>query len=65
MLVDALKKSLEASRQVASLAVIAEALDESAVDFYMKHGFQPFRQNPMNLYLPMKSVAVLLSLNDP
>ncbi len=64
LLVDALKKSLDASKQVASLAVIAEALDESAANFYLKYGFQPFRQNPMKLYLPMKSVAALLSPND-
>lgn len=40
MLVHALKKSLEVSTQVASLAVIAEALDEEALNFYIKYGFQ-------------------------
>jgi predicted GNAT family N-acyltransferase len=59
MLVDALQKALHASTQVASLAVIAEALDESASNFYMKYGFRQFRQNPMKLYLPMKSVEEL------
>lgn len=59
MLVDALRKALNVSRQVASLAVIAEALDENASNFYMKYGFQPFRQNPLKLYLPMKSVEEL------
>ena len=59
MLVDALKKSLEASTQVASLAVIAEALDENAQRFYIKYGFQPFQHEPMKLYLPMKAVERL------
>lgn len=59
MLIDALKKALNVSTQVASLAVIAEALDESAANFYMKYGFQPFKQNPMKLYLPIKSVEKL------
>lgn len=59
MLVDALRRSLNASAQIASLAVIAEALDERALDFYIKYGFQQFRQNPMKLYLPMKSVEEL------
>lgn len=59
MLVDALKKSLEASTQVASLAVIAEALDENAQRFYIKYGFQPFQHEPMKLYLPMKAVENL------
>lgn len=59
MLVDALKKSLNAATKVASLVVIAEALDEEAVNFYIKYGFHQFRQNPMKLYFPMKSVEAL------
>ena len=59
MLIDALKKALEASTQVASLAVIAEALDENAQRFYIKYGFQPFQHEPMKLYLPMKTVESL------
>jgi predicted GNAT family N-acyltransferase len=59
MLIDALKKSLDVSKQVASLAVIAEALDEQALNFYKKYGFQQFTQDPMKLYLPMKSIEAL------
>lgn len=59
LLVDALKKSLDTATQVASLAVVAEALDERALSFYVKYGFQQFRQEPMKLYLPMKSVEEL------
>lgn len=36
MLVDALKKSLDVAMQVASVAVIAEALDEEAASFYLQ-----------------------------
>jgi predicted GNAT family N-acyltransferase len=59
MLVDALKKSLNVSKQVASLAAIAEALDEKALNFYLKYGFQQFSGDPMKLYFPMKSVEEL------
>lgn len=59
MLIDALKKSLEVSQQIASLAVIAAALDEEALRFYLKYGFLQFQQNPMKLYLPMQSIADL------
>lgn len=59
LLIDALKKSLDATMQVASLAVIAEALDEKALSFYIKYGFKQFNQEPMKLYLPMKSVEEL------
>jgi hypothetical protein len=44
---------------VASLAVIAEALDDIVLSFYMKYGFQQFRQEPMKLYLPMKLIEAL------
>jgi predicted GNAT family N-acyltransferase len=56
MLVNALKKSLEASIQVASIAVIVEALDEAVVNFYLKYGFQQFKHEPMKLYLPMNTI---------
>lgn len=59
LLIDALKKSLDAAMQVASLAVIVEALDERALSFYIKYGFKQFDQEPMKLYLPMKSVEEL------
>ena len=59
LLIDALKRSLGAAMQVASLAVIAEALDERALSFYIKYGFKQFSQEPMKLYLPIKSVEEL------
>ncbi|MEO0458103.1 MAG: GNAT family N-acetyltransferase [Cyanobacteria bacterium P01_A01_bin.114] len=59
LLMDALRKSLAATTQVASVAVIAEALNETALTFYLKYGFQSFNQEPMQLYLPMKTVAAL------
>ncbi|QXE22352.1 hypothetical protein B6N60_01035 [Richelia sinica FACHB-800] len=53
---DAIERVFDASRQVASLAVIAEALDEQVVNFYIKYGFRQFKENPIKLYLPMQSV---------
>jgi hypothetical protein len=65
MLLDAVKRAINASTQVASLAVIAEALDEQVVNFYIKYGFikysfQQFKQSPMKLYIPMQSVEELV-----
>jgi predicted GNAT family N-acyltransferase len=59
LLVDALKKSLDAAMHVSSLAVVAEALDDQALSFCLKYGFQQFKQEPMKLYFPMKSVEEL------
>ena len=62
MLFDALKKAIAVSKQVASLAVIAEALDDNAVNFYMKYGFQKFNSDSMKLYLPMKAIEDILMI---
>ncbi|GAB4300100.1 MAG: hypothetical protein Fur0025_39510 [Oscillatoriaceae cyanobacterium] len=59
LLLDALQKALNASMQVASIAVIVKALNEKALSFYIKYGFKQFNEQPMKLYLPMNSVAEL------
>jgi predicted GNAT family N-acyltransferase len=61
LLLNALKKSLDISAQVASLAMIVEALDDEALSFYLKYGFQQFKQETLKLYLPMKSIEELFS----
>lgn len=64
LLIDAIKKSLVASQQVASLAVIVDALHQKAARFYQKYGFISFDQEPLKLYLPMQSIEQLLSSCD-
>jgi ribosomal protein S18 acetylase RimI-like enzyme len=48
---------LNVTTQVASLAVVVEAINENAVRFYQKYGFRQFKEYPLKLYLPMKSIA--------
>ncbi len=57
MLIDALKRALQASEQIASLAVVVEAIDDNAVSFYRKYGFTSFDSNPNRLYLSMGKIA--------
>ena len=59
MLINAIKKSLQISQQIASLALIAEAIDESAAQFYLKYEFQRFNHQPTRLYLSMKLIALI------
>lgn len=63
ILFDALKKATLVSKQVASLAVVAEALDENAARFYLKYGFKQFTQNPMKLYISMKLIDDIYKSN--
>ena len=59
LLMDALRRALENSKQVASMAVIVDAKNEAARKFYAKYGFQPFSDEPYRLFLPMKTIAGL------
>ena len=60
MLVDALKRAFTVSKQIASLAVVVEAIDSKAVSFYQKYGFTSFDSNPNRLYLPMQAIAKII-----
>ncbi|MEL6440851.1 MAG: GNAT family N-acetyltransferase [Cyanobacteria bacterium J06621_8] len=57
MLVDALKRAYLATQQVASTAVIVDAINDNAVSFYEKYGFMSFKSNPNRLYLIMSTIA--------
>lgn len=61
LLMDALRRSWEVSRQVASAAVVVDAKDERAVRFYEKYEFMRFRDEPMRLFLPMRVIEKLFS----
>jgi predicted GNAT family N-acyltransferase len=59
LLVDALKRSLVMSRQIASAAVIVDAKDEKAHKFYHDFGFIPFPESRKRLFLPMATIVGL------
>lgn len=59
LLLDALKKILEASRTVAAFAVIVDAKNDSAKKFYQGFGFVAYKDE-LSLYLPMKTIEKLL-----
>jgi hypothetical protein len=57
LLVDALRRSLEAATQIAAMAVIVDAKDEQAESFYRHLGVQPFQQTPLRLFVPIGHIA--------
>ena len=56
LLVDALKRALQNSAQVASWAVVVDAKDDEAVNFYKHYGFIPFPNKPNRQFLTMNSI---------
>jgi predicted GNAT family N-acyltransferase len=59
LLMDALKRSLENSRHVASWAVMVDAKDANAVAFYKNYGFIEIPATPNRLFLPIETIAKL------
>jgi predicted GNAT family N-acyltransferase len=56
LLMDALHRSWKNTSEVASDGVVVEALDESALAFYLHHEFQPLRDHPDKLFLAMATI---------
>jgi ribosomal protein S18 acetylase RimI-like enzyme len=59
LLLDALKRSSETSKQVASAALVVDAKSEDAVRFYQKYGFIKFQTDPMKLYVSTSEIDKL------
>lgn len=59
LLIDALKKIMEASKIVAAHAVVVDAKNDLAKRFYEGFGFIPYKCE-LSLYLPMKTIKKLL-----
>lgn len=61
LLMGALKRALEHSRNIASLAVVVDAKDERARAFYRSYGFIGLPDHPNRLFLPMASIEQLFA----
>jgi predicted GNAT family N-acyltransferase len=59
LLIDALQRCLAASRAVGSVAVIVDAKDADIATFYAQYGFVTFPDQPLRLFLPMKTIGTL------
>jgi GNAT superfamily N-acetyltransferase len=56
LLIDALKRTLAVSGEIAIYAMIVDAIDEHAQRFYEKFGFISLSSGSSRLFLPLKSV---------
>jgi predicted GNAT family N-acyltransferase len=56
LLVDAMKRSLQLSADIASMAMIVDAKNIDAVLFYKHYGFIQFVDNESKLFLPMATI---------
>jgi GNAT superfamily N-acetyltransferase len=60
LLMDALDRAVAAAGTIGAWAVVVDAKDEAAAGFYEHYGFHRFLDDPLRLFLPLKTVAKLL-----
>lgn len=60
LLIDALLRSYELSREIGSIAVVVEAKNEKSRSFFEKYGFKRFRKYPLRLFLPMSTIMKMI-----
>lgn len=60
LLIDALKRSYDASSSIGSLAVIVDPIDQEAADFYTKYGFI-LLPDSNRMFLPMATIEQLFT----
>jgi len=56
LLVDAIKRTLSISNEIGVYAVVVDAIDEKAADFYSSYGFEPLCREKNRLFLPLSSL---------
>ncbi|WP_440616861.1 GNAT family N-acetyltransferase [Cysteiniphilum sp. 6C5] len=56
LLVDAIKRTLGVSEQIAVYAMIVDAIDKKTVSFYQQFGFRVFHSEEHRLFLPLKNI---------
>jgi predicted GNAT family N-acyltransferase len=61
ILMNALEKAHQTTTAVASAFVLVRAIDDRAAAFYSRYGFVSLPDQPHRLFLPMKTIAGLMS----
>lgn len=59
LLLDALRRCVMGRQLIAALAVIVDAIDDTAAEFYKRYDFQAFPNNPRKLFIRMKPLVRL------
>jgi ribosomal protein S18 acetylase RimI-like enzyme len=59
LLMDALYRICQHSRELASVGAVVDAIDSAAVAFYQKYGFLELPKVPRRLFLPMGTIKAL------
>ncbi len=61
LLIDALRRSLQGSQHITAMALVVNAKDDTAREFYEKYGFTRFSDDPFRLFIPMATIDALVN----
>lgn len=61
LLRDAMLRALEISKSAGVRALIVHAIDEDAIGFYARYGFQPFPAGSKTMFLPIETLVQSLT----
>jgi predicted GNAT family N-acyltransferase len=64
LLIDAMRRVLRTTSDVASTAIVVDAKDDSARQFYLRHDFVPLPDQQSRLVFRLKKIAKLLGVSD-
>ena len=56
LVADALKRCVRLSNDIAAMAVLVDAKDDQAAQFYEHFGFQRFADRPLSLFMTMREL---------
>ena len=65
LLMDAMRRVLETATQVAAYAVVVDAKDDRARQFYEHHDFRPLAASGQRLFLPIETIVATLPMLRP
>jgi GNAT superfamily N-acetyltransferase len=60
MLREAMQRVLRASQGIGARALVVHAIDDEALAFYARFGFQPFPPGSRTVWLPIETIAAAL-----
>jgi GNAT superfamily N-acetyltransferase len=59
LLLDVFQRCVQLSQHLGIYAIVVDALNDRARQFYLKYGFYEVQDDPLRLYLPMSDVSKL------
>ncbi|OKH40151.1 GNAT family N-acetyltransferase [[Phormidium ambiguum] IAM M-71] len=62
LLIECFRKAVRLSSEVGIFAVIVDAKNQPAKEFYLKYGFIPLEDNELSLFIPIATITKVLKI---